>query len=362
MLEYLRKKSIKKSMPLVMVLILAALVILALQVPHMILCYKGHEAFENLEWQNITDGIMVDLTMTENFGCCAEKYSEKATKRTTTDLYYVIWTGNEYVSDYRYMCVVVPPNYESQLDQMAEDYYNGNATTPVNFSGTIRRMESKELNMLYNYFQEAGYSRSEAMDATIPYCIDTKRNVGMDKVMKTLGFLVNIAVIVGLIYYLIWVIKGGHLKDLKKEIESSPYSIDQASSDFESAEEVSAKPLFRKGRLFVFFLNGATPHAFALENLVWVYPHVTTHRTNGIKTGTTYEIMFVDKNNKRVKASMRNKKEMEHVMDYMCARLNWVIFGYSDELAKLNINQLMELRYNQVPDKNMLYNDNNFNY
>lgn len=362
MLEYLRKKSIKKDMPWILILILVAIVILAIQVPHMILCYSKHETFENLEWQSIHDGMMVDINMTENFGCCAEKYSEKATKKTTTDLYYVVWTGNEYVEDYRYMCVVVQPKYESQLDQMAEDYYNGKTTTPVQFSGTIRKMESEELNMLYNYFEGAGYSRSEAMDATIPYCIDTKKNVGIDKVMKTLGFVFNIAVIGLFIFLLIWVIKGGHLIDLKKEIESSPYSLDQAAMDFDSAEEISKKPMFRKGRLFVFFLNSATPHAFALENLVWVYPHVTTHRTNGIKTGTTYEIMFVDKNNKRVKASMGNKKEMEHVMDYLSERLNWVIFGYSDELIRLNINQLMELRYNQVPDKNMLYNDNNFNY
>lgn len=362
MLEYLRKKSIKSSVPLIIILLIGALVILALQIPHMILCCTKHDQFETLAWEDIHEDMMVDIDMKENFGCCAEKYSEKGGKRTTTDLYYVVWTGNEYVEDFRYMSIVVQPKYGDQLDQMASDFIDGKETTTVKFSGTIRKMEEKELNRFYGYFEEGGISKTEAMDMTIPYCIDTKKNVGMDKVMKVLGFIVNMVVIALFIFWLIWVIKGGHLGDIKKEIANSPYSIDQASSDFEGAQEVSKKPLFRMGHLFVFFMNSATPHAFALENLVWVYPHITTHKTNGIKTGTTYEIMFVDKNNKRVKASMGNKKEMENVMDYLSGRLNWVIFGYSEELARLGIAQLMELRYNQVPDKNMLYNDNNFNY
>ena len=344
------------------ILIIAAFVILALQVPHMILCCTKPDQFESLDWQEIHEDMMVNIDMKENFGCCAEKYSEKAGKQTTTDLYYVVWTGNEYVEDYRYMCVMVQPKYGDQLDQMALDFVDGKETSSMKFSGTIRKMESEELDLFYDYFVECGISKTEAVNMTLPYVIDTKRNVGMDKVMKTLGFIVNLVVIAGMIYYLIWVIKGGHLGQLKKEIEASPYSIDQASSDFEIAQEVSRKSLLRMGRLFVFFLCGASPHALALENLVWIYPYVTTHKTNGIKTGTTYEVMFVDKNNKRVKAFMSNKKEMEHVMDYMSQRLNWVIFGYSEELARLGLAQLMELRYNKVPDKNMLYNENNFNY
>lgn len=358
MLEELRKNSIKSSLPGIIIILLILAVVLGFQVPHLIICFSPHERFEELDYTEIKDGMIVDYTMTENFGAFMDYTEDKKVKA----VYYVIWTGDAYADDYRFMAIKVDPKYEDQLDQMAMDFSEGKDTTPIEFSGTIVKMDNEGKDYLYKYFGYSDYSRSEAMNATIPYILDTEKNVGTDRVIKLIGMFATLAGIAGVIYYLIWICKGNRLKKIKDEIASSPYSMDQASSDYGAAEDVSKKSMIKRGKLFLFFFSNGTPHAFALENLVWVYPHVTTHRTNGIKTGTTYAIMFVDASNRRVLANMINKKEMEHVMDDLSARYNWVIFGYTEELAKLPINQLKDLRYNQVPDKNSYFNPNNFNY
>ena len=49
----------------------------------------------------------------------------------------VFLSGNEYVDDYRYMCIVVQPKYGDQLDQMALDFVDGKETTSMKFSTTF---------------------------------------------------------------------------------------------------------------------------------------------------------------------------------------------------------------------------------
>ena len=51
-----------------------------------------------------------------------EQYEEntKTHARHTTDLYYVIWTGDENAQDFRYMGIKVPASDEYKMEEMAE--------------------------------------------------------------------------------------------------------------------------------------------------------------------------------------------------------------------------------------------------
>jgi hypothetical protein len=71
-----------------------------------------------------------------------------------------------------------------------------------------------------------------------------------------------------------------------------------------------------------------------LEDMVWFYQKVTTHRTNGIPTGKTYSTVLHDRSGKGFEFSAK-EQQVEQIMNILYDKAPWAISGYSDDLQKM---------------------------
>lgn len=104
---------------------------------------RGPVKFESLAPDEITNGLIVDVTLYDNLGCYMEEYIENTSTpiNITTSLYYVIWTGDDEADDYRYIGIKVPASEKNAMENMAEaTYYGYEYSDPIRYSGVIRSM------------------------------------------------------------------------------------------------------------------------------------------------------------------------------------------------------------------------------
>ncbi len=88
------------------------------------------------------------------------------------------------------------------------------------------------------------------------------------------------------------------------------------------------------------------------EKIVWAFQRTTTHRTNGIKTGTTYEIALKNYEKKNFQVSVPNEQTGQEILQYIVEAMPWVVVGYNNDLNKMfsgDYQNFLQLRYNQVP-------------
>lgn len=359
MLEELKKKSIKKSLPVTIILLLCGIVIIALHASDLLSLFKGHVKFEDLDPEEINASLIVDATIKENFGAYMERY-EKNTKTNitrTTDLYYVIWTGDEYAIDYRYMGIKVPASYKSKMEAMAEATYNYESSNPIEFSGAVNKMSSKEYEYFKEYFIESGFTEEEFEEYTLPYYISVgDLTGGAAASVYVVAGLGLILIIIG-IFYLTYALSGGSLNRMKKEILDSGYSEDQVALDYAGAVEFNKSNNLKIGRLFTYFTHGSSPHAVMNDKIVWAYQKTTTHRTNGIKTGTTYEVIIYLYDKKVFNIAVSNEQTALQVLQYMNQTMPRVVLGYSDDLKKKykkDYQGFLQIRYNNVEQNQLV--------
>ena len=350
MFENLRKKSIKKVLAIVIILIIVGFLFVAFQVPSVLAMAKGHTKFEDLRVDEIKENIIVDTYTEVNFGAFLEEYEEntKTHMTRTTDMYYIIWTGDMDDLDFRYMGIKVPASYLAQMDAMAEATFNEEFTNPIEFSGAIKKMDKEELRYFEEYFLEWGLTEEEFGDYLLPYYIDTGALVGSDA-----GFIYFLLVF-GLILMtigvciLIFTMKGGSLKTLKKELEVCGITEETADMEYENARIYGD---VRIGKRLTFYMVGSHPHVMLNEKIVWSYQHTTTHRTNGIKTGTTYAVVLCTNEKKSAHASVANENIALSVLQDIKQNMPWVVVGYSDDLRNMynkDFANFLELLYNKA--------------
>lgn len=177
MSEYRKEQIIKKLMFTMFILLLAGVVLLILDYPNIKIHLFGPTEFESLEPDEIEGGLIVEASIDINFGAYAHNekqssYYGYALSSEETDVYYVIWTGDAYAEDYRYMGIKVPASEQYAMDEIAEAASNGTHVEPVKYTGIINRMSSDEYPLFEAYFQEAGWTEEEIEERTLPYTIN----------------------------------------------------------------------------------------------------------------------------------------------------------------------------------------------
>ena len=356
MLETLKKKSFKTSLILSVILIIAGIFVIAISFPDTLAAVSGYETFEDLEPDEIRNQL-VEIDVNANFGCYMEEYSENTSthRRTTTYLYYIIWTGDDYATDFRYMSIKVPARYEDEMEEIAENTYNEMRSAPLHLVGKIRKLSSEEYEYFEEYFSEAGWSAAEIEDATLPYYIDVtgssvaNSNTGVYILLCLLGvFFIAFG-----IFRIVKASRGGYLKKFRKAYEDAGYSESSIESDLASATSYNKKGTIKIGRLCTYYdLSSTVPKAIANSKILWAYQNTTTHRTNGIKTGVTYSmVIFTDGEKTGYTIGVPNEATAQEMLKKMNAMLPWVVVGYSEDLRKLfnkDRAHFLELRYNKV--------------
>ncbi|MCM1188601.1 MAG: hypothetical protein NC541_04840 [bacterium] len=357
MLEALKKKSFKHSLICSIILLVIGLSITVVHGTNAISSLTGYQDFKALVPDEIRDQL-VEIDVDANYGSYMEEYTENTSthRRTTTDLYYIIMTGDEYAIDYRYMTIKVPVKYQDKMDAIMEDTYNGYySDSPLHFAGKIRRLDSEEYGYFEDFFTSAEWTADEISQMTLPYYIDvtgTTPGTGSEGVSL---FMLGIGIIlIGIgVYRVVKGSTGGYMKKFRKAIEDAGYSEASIESDMGSATAYEKKSTVKIGRLCTYYsLNATVPRAIPNSKIVWAYQNTTTHRTNGIKTGVTYSVMiYADGEKNAHTIPVSTEAIAQDILKKMIDTMPWVIVGYSDDLKKLfnkDRAQFLQLKYNTV--------------
>lgn len=357
MIEALRKKALKSTLVWSIIMIIAGIAMLVFQGVTAFYAVFGYVDFKTLKPEQIKFQ-MVDVDLTTNFGYYIEEYeyNTETKYRKTTDLYYVIWTGDEETDEeFRYMGIKVPASYKSKMDDMADAYWEGYYSEPIHFSGQIRKMSSEDYGYFKDYFTggENGWTDEEFEQATIPYYIQTVVSKPSTNGIALVISIGGIALIVWAIVRICRAATGATLKRFRKAIEAEGCTEATAESDYNAAQSFTKNGDIRIGRLFLYYMQGAVPKALPMNKMEWVYQITTTHRRNGIKTGTSYSIMIYMERGDSLSVTIQvpNEAVSQAILDKINSTYPWVVVGYSEEIKRLfnkDRSQFLSLRYNTV--------------
>lgn len=356
MFETLRKSSFKSSLILSVILLVGGGALALFNAGSAFFAVTGYVDFTTLAPDEIKSQL-VEVELWENFGCFMESGSKNTStnKVTISDYYYIIYTGamGDADTEYKYMAIKVPASYGSKMDIMAESTWNGLVSNPLTFSGKIRKLDDKEYKYYLDFWKEAGLTNAEIEEMTLPYYIDVPESKLGQNILYILLFLSGAALIMWGVLRIVKGSKGGYLKALRHDIELSGYPETYVESDFNTATFYAKKGQIRIGRLFTYYdVNSTQPRAIPNKKIMWAYQSTTTHRTNGIKTGTTYSVViFADGYKTAFNIGVANESAAQEILQRLNVSCPWVIVGYSDDLNALfhkNRTQFLELRYNTV--------------
>ncbi len=71
-----------------------------------------------------------------------------------------------------------------------------------------------------------------------------------------------------------------------------------------------------------------------INDIVWIYKHVTTHRTYGIAVSKTFSAMVCDRNGKRISIQAKEAK-VDELLHSLQARAPFALTGYDYDIEKL---------------------------
>lgn len=348
MFEYLKKKSIKSSIPAFIIMLVIGLGLCAYQFSNVVSAIRGHAVLSEQKPENIKEGMVVDADIEANNGAFMEIYNTTGGKKNTTALYYIISIDAD--NNPPYMAVRVPVSMEDDMEAMADNTFSGKFSEPIHISGTVKEMNSSTQKYFISYMKEFGFTEQEVKDMMVPYYISHGKTGDMMNEMVYIIFGIGAVLTIWSIIYMFRVMQGSKLKKIRKEIADAGYSEEQVDADWASASEVLVNGVMKIGQVFT-FINDDVPHAVKKENLVWAYMKTTTHKTNGITTGTTYSVIMFTKDNKEYPVGVKDESTARYVLDEMGKRMPWMLLGYDDELRrcyKRNINEFLDIRYNKV--------------
>ena len=359
MLAELKKKSIMRAIPLVLLFVIAGGVLFAAEFSNIRSLLRGHVKFEKL-LPDVFNGVLIVVSsIFENFGAYMEEYSKntKTNVTRTTDIYYVIWTGDDDSEDYKYMGIKVPASYGGQMDRMAEATYNYEMSDTIHFTGAVNKMSSEEYQYFREYFQESDWTDEEIDEYTLPYYISVGALTGGAATSAYVIFGIGIALIVFGVIILLYALSGGDVKAFQKEAATLGMSEMELEAEYAGARVMIQKDNLRIGRRLIFYMTGRRTRVIVNDKIVWAYQQSTTHRTNGIKTGTTYEILVYLLNEKKARRiNMPGEEKAGEVLQYMYDNIPTAVVGYTDELLSLfnkDYQGFLNLRYHNASGQDM---------
>ena len=352
MFEKLKKKSVTKSLVSVIILMVIGIILIVVEFSNFRSLINGHVQFETLKPDEINEDLIVDASITVNFGAYMEEYEEDTTTHVTrtTDLYYVIWTGDEDDEDFRYMGIKVPAADENEMEAMAEATYNYEYSDPMEYSGAINKMTDEEYRYFKECFLESGFTEQEMEDYTLPYYIDAGALVGGAAITVYIILGIGILLVLIGIIRLVLALSGNGLKAIRKELADAGFNENNVDYEYEGARLFAKGNDVRIGKKLTFFMLGSKPHVVLNEKIVWVYQRTTTHRTNGIKTGTTYEVVLNTYEKKTFHISVPKENVSLEILQYMNESMPWVVVGYNDDINNLyykDYENFLQLCYHQ---------------
>lgn len=356
MFERLKRTSFKYSLIWSTILLIGGAALCVFLWQNFYYSALGYADFATLAPDEIKSQL-VDIELWENYGCFMESGTKNTTTQfvTITDYYYIIYTGgvDDIDSEYKYMAIKVPDSYESAMENMADNTYNGMLTSPITFSGMIRKMSQNEYSYFQSFWSEVGFTPEEIDEETLPYFIDVAEHKILQQLLYIGLFVLGAAMILWAVFRTIKAAGGGYLKKLRQDIASISCDEYTMEADFNEAAPFGNNDMIKVGRLFTYYnMNSTVPRAIPNAKIIWAYQSTTTHRTNGIKTATTHSItIFIDGCKGVTEIPVPNPTVAHLVLHRLGSTFPWIVVGYSDELRTMFIKdhaRFLDIKYNTM--------------
>lgn len=268
--------------------------------------------------------------------------------------YYVIPYGES-----GFIGVCVSEAKAAQMDDICEEtweYLLGNANAPsgaVSVKGNVRPMDGDELYYYKEWFEAMEYSDEEMEEFAVNYVLeDGVFANGIKPVRLYLMTAGSLILIIWGVVFLIKALSGKYLKDIKKDFEQSGIPESQIVSDYQSAHVINKD--IRIGRLFTYNAVSTSPRAYLNKNMAWAYMYRTKHYTNGLYTGSSYNVLIFAANGTNQIGDIAVKKKFsDQILEYYANNFPHMVVGYSDDLKRLyhnDHNAFLALRYLPAQD------------
>lgn len=341
MLKELKKRSVKKTLPLTLLFLAAALLVAAILGSSMLKVLAGPtDLYDLLAEGGEPEGAYVSAELGFNYGSFAEETTTKDGKETSTHQMYVVD-----LDDTRYMALQLRPGRYAEAealgaatDEYLAAYYDETVADedlpylpePLLVKGELVALTEPDLVSYYEDMFGEGVPAE-----CIGYYMLTDGELDGNTIGFVRGmFFVLLALVAVAIVPLVMAMNGSKLKELKKYVAANggELTADQLEQKFESAFNVG--DFWLCGDLLV-FMSGAKVKLLPLANLVWCYLATTTHRTNGIKTGTTYALTLRDDAGKMYSVGMKKEDMVKQALQALSDAQDHAIVGYQAAFEKL---------------------------
>lgn len=354
MLDSLRKKTFLHEVPKFLVLFMVSLIPFILAVILTRDAAKEVVQLSDLSVADLKMGMRVEGDIDYNFGCYAEMGTSRNGIEQVTKLGYVIPMVDADTGDFYYMSMVVPAARSEVLDQMAENTYRGLVTEPAyHITAEVYKVSAGQQTDYYkSYFLDSGWTQEEFDSRVLMYNLDTLTGDSAED-RKTAVFMWIVTIILWsvLVVWMLKVYRGSHLKKLQSDIAGAGISLEQIENELGQAAYWMGKPDLYMGENLFFAFGSDCPRLFAAKNIVWIYLHQIIHRTNGIKTGTEYNVMVCTKDGEKHLLRLVQKTKADRAMELMTEAMPWIVSGYSIELDNIyqwDRDRFLKLKYFEV--------------
>lgn len=354
MLKELKRKSIQSILVTVIIcLVIAGAVYWYFLREGCSVLLKGKQDMDSMVEADMGE-YYVDATMYGIYDCYAYTTEEKnnVTVRTTAKDYVIPF------GETSFMGLAVQGKYIAKCDDLMEatwdflDYKTDDIPQEKQFrvSGTIRPMDEETLKYYYEY---VGWDELDAESQAffLPYYLDVDKIGSLQDTSFYLVGVLVIALTMGAIWMLVKAFTGQYQEMIKKYVQSSLLGEETAMAKVEAFYQ-SNEPSFgiRMNSEFIMFQNGAKTIFLPALEILWAYQQTTTHRTNGIKTGTSYNILLRTKNGKQYVTAVGNSEDScREFLSALNQRMPHIILGYKKELLTMynkNRSQMIEISDN----------------
>lgn len=375
MLEYLRKKSFKKSLWLSGIGLIAGIVLLVIFGPDCLKVMKGPMDFKDLTADDLAKKPYVVIDYDFNYGCFAEETStqtqngRKISSHSSGMVYAItipdirsyfksgdtmefmgIYFGSRYYDDLE----VIEDNM-SNFSEKYDEWYNDYSMTNEELFSTLDKyltVKGQVLpmddTMLYYYkdmFEDYGYSGDEIRELCHPYYIkvDGMQHGSVVSVCMFAGL--GLVLVILMIILMVYVANGGYLKSMKKALaKKGSAELERVCAEFDSGVDFNKD--LKVGRTYIIDSGSMVPKVVSLQDCIWAYMQVTKNKQYFITVSTTYSVTFRSKNKEFNSVLVKNKDDAMRLLDLVHERFPGIILGYSDELAflyKSDMNQFLAL-------------------
>ncbi len=276
--------------------------------------------------------------------------------------YYAYWTedgkttSKEFlvpVGEKEYMGLSCDGTTMDSLDANMETYWQAlekddktlvDGLTPVQVEGVIQKINGESLSFFQQFISQLQIEQ-EQKNLFLPYVIMEGRygDIGISGLVVQ-GIFVLMLLFFS-IYCIVGIVKQRNIKELKEYCLAQgdlEYGLSQMEQFYESGIPVHG---LRLDDAFFMMVMGSKVYFIETKNIVWIYPNITKHSTNGIPTGKTYAIKVKMRSGKENIIGVKNQRDMDEVMQYIGSRIPYVILGYDKEIEKIynrNRNEMIQ--------------------